>query len=103
MARKRGDIGWLVLGVAVVVFEVLSDDLLSDSFARFKSRHRVLAYLLLFIVPAHLSERLPSYADPIRMLNGVRLVARHGVLSLLALCTAAWIKYNGKRDPVGVA
>ena len=56
---KSGDYAWIGMGAAILTYEVIADDLLSDAVARWRKKHPLIVYMFITGLAAHLNGVLP--------------------------------------------
>ena len=73
MRLQPADKAWLVLVGGALVFEMASDDLLSESTQRFCAAHPLLGRLVILLVAGHLAQALPYRGDVFDARNLIHL------------------------------
>jgi hypothetical protein len=63
MDARQGDFAWAAIVGAAVAYELLADDLLSESTQRLCRRHPLLARLVMGAVAGHLMGIMPPLVD----------------------------------------
>lgn len=67
---STGDKAWIVLGAAVVAYEILSPDgeLLSEAFDRYVERFPIMSRVLPMLLTLHVTNSIHRRADVVHML-----------------------------------
>jgi hypothetical protein len=60
---KTADKAWIAAGLATVVFELKSDDLLSEATERYCAKHPLLTRVVIGAIAGHLACVLPPHID----------------------------------------
>jgi hypothetical protein len=79
--KTSGDAAWLIIIGGAVTYELLFDDLLSESADRARAKHPVMLRLVIGAIALHLTALIPAWAD----LFNAKNLAHRGVVRLYSV------------------